>query len=51
MTLTRMFTLAGLVLVLLALVPVMLGRFWDSIVMLSVVAVAGVFVTLRNVMR
>lgn len=51
MNLTRVYTFVGLVLVLLAFVPLLMGRFWESIFLLGFVVAAGMGVILWNLRR
>lgn len=51
MNLTRVYTFVGLILVLLAFVPLLMGRFWESIFLLAVVVVAGIGVILWNLRK
>lgn len=51
MNLTRAFTFVGLALVLLAFVPVMMGRFWEAIYLLGFVVAAGVGIVLWNLRK
>lgn len=51
MNLTRIYTLVVLVLVLLAFVPLLMGRFWESIYLLGFVVVAGIGVVIWNLRK
>jgi hypothetical protein len=51
MNLTRIYTLVGLVLVLLAFVPLLMGRFWESIYLLGFVVVSGIGVVIWNLRK
>ena len=51
MNLTRVYTFVGLVLVLLSFVPLLMGRFWESIFLLGFVVVAGVGLILWNLWK
>ena len=51
MNLTRAFTLVGLTLVMLAFIPVLMGKFWEAIYLLGFVVVAGICVTIWNLRR
>jgi len=51
MNLTRVFTLVGLTLVMLAFIPVLMGKFWEAIYLLGFVVVAGICVTIWNLRR
>lgn len=51
MNLTRVFTFVGLALVLLAFIPVMMGKFWEAIYLLGFVTVAGIGVASWNLRK
>lgn len=51
MTVTRLFTFVGLMLVLLALVPLLMGRVQESLYMLGSVVVAGICLALWNLWK
>lgn len=51
MNLTRVYTLVGLVLVLLSFVPLLMGKFWESMFLLGFVITAGIGVILWNLKR
>ena len=51
MNLTRVFTFVGLTLVMLAFIPVLMGKFWEAIYLLGFVMVAGICVTIWNLRK
>lgn len=51
MNLTRVFTFVGLTLVLLAFIPVLMGKFWEAIYLLGFVVVAGISVVIWNLRK
>jgi hypothetical protein len=51
MNLTRVFTFFGITLVLLAFIPVLMGRFWEAVFILGFVIVAGVGVVFWNLRK
>lgn len=51
MNLTRLFTFAGLMLVILAFVPLMLGKFRETFYLLGLVVGAGICVTIWNLRK
>jgi len=48
MNFTRLFTFAGLMMVILALIPLLMGRYLESLYMLGFVAAAGICIAIWN---
>ena len=51
MNLTRIFTLSGLVIVLLSILAAGMRQFWTALGMLAFVVIAGLLLALRNWLR